>query len=209
MSWGFKPFEALTEAGTNLFAVIDPASPEGVRQRALRDDYNDASDLVLPEGVPAGIRDYFDGARMLWVYGWFYYPFYSMAAVHSYLCVELALDERVAREGIVLTRKQRTLEAKLAVAVERQWFSPDAFGTMRRRIERARFYATEEGITEPLPGLAPEALSADMVRLLSHLRHFRNAAAHPDGLTVWLPGMSYVQLEFVRDLLAQLFPVAS
>jgi hypothetical protein len=209
VGWGFENYEALTEASTNLFVHIDSTSAEGVRPHTLRDDYDAAADLALPSHVPQSVRDYFDGTRMLWLHGWFYYPFYSMAGVHSYLCMELAFKERLRIDSIVLPRRQRTFKGMLQHAINEKWFSPKGFGTIRRRIERENYYANIEAgaFEEPVPdSIDREALLyADMVRLLKYIPSFRNQSAHPDGLTLLLPGMIYTQLEFTRDAIAQLF----
>jgi hypothetical protein len=208
MSWGFKEFETITSPGTDLFVVLDSSVSEGVRSHLLHDDYEAAKELGLPDGVPQSIRDYFDGARMLWLYGWFYYPFYSMAAVHSYLCMELALKERLKTDSVVLPRKQRKFAGMLRFAIEQEWFAPRGFGTIRRRIEREDQYVEEiADLGIPMPSVDRErTLHDDMVRLLGHIRSFRNTAAHPEGLTLLLPNMTYTQLEFTRDAISQLFP---
>ena len=207
LSWGFKDFEAITSPGTDFFVVLDNSTPDGVRAHALRDDYGLAKDLDLPDRVPQSVRDYFDGTRMLWLYGWFYYPFYSMAAVHSYLCMELALKERFRMESVPL----RNFGGMLEYAIGKNWFAPDGFGRFRRRMEYESQYTQEDADDSGswIPAAAVDrdaALHAEMVHLLDHIRSFRNAAAHPDGLMLWLPNMMYAQIEFTRDAIAQLFP---
>jgi len=210
VSWGFKELEAITSQGIDFFVVLDASTPEGVRPQVLRDDYEAAKELALPDPVPQSVRDYFDGTRMLWLYGWFYYPFYSMAAVHSSLCVELALKVRLRVDSVVLPRKRRKFADMLRFAIEQGWFAPRGFGTIRRRIDREDLYAKEEAEVLKSPPLSAKdretQLHEDMVRLLGHIRTFRNTAAHPEGLTLLLPGMTYAQLEFTRDAIAQLFP---
>lgn len=210
MSWGFKEYEAIASRGTDLFVVLDSSTDEGVRPHALRDDYEVVKELALPERVPQSIRDYFDGTRMLWLHGWFYYPFYSMAAVHSYLCVELALKERLRIDSVVLPRDQRNFAGMLGFAIKQDWFTPSQFGTIRRRIEREDLSAEEvaEDLGIPIPrDMDREArLHADMVRMLGYIRRLRNTAAHPHGLTLVLPNMTYAQIEFTRDAIAQIFP---
>lgn len=209
MGWGFKPFDELTRAGADFFEVVDPDAPGGFRRLSLADDYTQAAALTLPSSVPQGVRDYFDGTRMLWVHGWFYYPFYSMAAVHSYFCAELALKTKLRAEGINL-RKRPSFSYLIDVAIRREWFNPLSFGTIRRRVERERVYAELEEDASATISTTSRAyevsIRTDMERLLHHIPHFRNTAAHPDGITLWLPGMTYIKLEFVRDTIAQLFP---
>jgi hypothetical protein len=205
LSWGFKDFQAITSPGTDFFVVLDNSTPEGIRAHALRDDYGLAQELSLPDQVPQSVRDYFDGTRMLWLHGWFYYPFYSMAAVHSYLCMELALKERFRIESVSL----HSFAGMLDYAIKKNWFAPVGFGRFQRRVEHETRYsqmdADDPETSMPASVERDAALHAEMVRLLENIRSFRNAAAHPDGLTLWLPNMTYGQIEFTRDAIVQLF----
>ena len=209
MSWGFRDFDSITRRGHDLFSVLDASSPEGIRPHELHDDYELAKDLALPDHVPASLRDYLDGTRMLWLHGWFYYPFYSMAAVHSYLCMELALKERIQRDSILLPRKQRNFAGMLAFAIENNWFYPHGFARIRRQIEYESQLLTDDSDDQTganqFDGNS-EKWHAWMVRLLEGIRLFRNAAAHPDGLKLLLPNLTYAQIEFTRDAIVQLFP---
>ena len=213
MSWGFRDYDSITRRGHDLFAVLDPTSPEGVRPHELRDDYELAKDLALPDHIPPSIRDYLDGTRMLWLHGWFYYPFYSMAATHSYLCLELALKERFQRDSILLPRKHRNFAGMLAFAIESDWFDPRGFSRIRRQIEYEIEFPVEESDgwnhANQLEDSSEERWHAWMVRLLEGIRSFRNAAAHPDGLTLLLPNLTYAQIEFTRDAIVQLFGVSA
>jgi HEPN domain-containing protein len=212
MSWGFKPLDKITDPSFTAFATIDPDHPGYLRPTELRDYHADAVALALPESVPESVRDYFDAARMLWTYGWYYYPFFSLAAVHGTLCIELALKERFRREGETLPRRKASLESMLREASQRGWIVPEGFATIRRRKENEEYWGRieedlEEG--EVVATLDPEEqatrLKDGMHRLLQTIRYFRNMRAHPKGLSLRLPGTSYTELEFVRDLIAQLF----
>lgn len=212
MSWGFKPLEAITQPGVTAFVTLDPDHPEGLRPTELRDYYEAAADLKLPDSVPEAVREYFDTVRMLWVYGWFYYPFYSVATVHTGLCVEIALKERFRSEGIPLSRKSRTLEKMLEQAVQRRWIRPDGFETIRRREENEAVWIEIEAEWEDelaSPMLAPSErasrMEAGMRRLIDLVRKSRNRRAHPTGLSLLMPGMTYAELQFVCDLIRQLF----
>jgi hypothetical protein len=213
MSWGFKSLDEITEPSVTAFATIDPEHPGYVRPTELRDYHADAMALALPASVPESVRDYFDAARMLWTYGWYYYPFFSLAAVHGTLCIELALKERFRQEGETLSRRMASLESMLGEASQRGWIVPEGFATIRRRKENEEYWGPiEEDIEdiEPVATPNPEKqatrLKDGMHRLLGTIRYFRNVRAHPKGLSLRLPGSSYTELEFVRDLIAQLFP---
>jgi hypothetical protein len=212
MSWGFKSLEAITSPSVTAFSTLDPAHPGFLRPTELRDYHEAAAVLSLPASVPECVRGYFDAVRMLWVYGWFYYPFYSLATIHSGLCVEMALKERFQLEGLVLTRETRRLKNLLEEATRRRWIVPDGFTTIRRRKENENFWLEMDAdIDDEAPGPKLDIVEQEsrleegMQRLLDNMREFRNRGAHPTALPLRLPGMTYTRLEFARDLIAQLF----
>jgi hypothetical protein len=215
VSWGFKALEAITLPSVTAFVTLDPIHPKGIRPTELRDYYEAAADLALPSSVPQDVRDYFDAVRMLWVHGWFYYPFYTLATVHSGLCVEMALRERFRLEGLTFSQRGGALKKMLEEAVHRRWLVPDGFATLRRRKESENFWAEVEADIDgekgpPVLAANEQALrlEAGMRRLLDGIRQFRNIRAHPRGLSLRLPGMTYTELQFVTDLIAQLFAPA-
>jgi HEPN domain-containing protein len=212
MSWGFKALDAMTEPSVTAFATIDRDHPGLLRPTELRDYYADAEALALPASVPGNVSDYFDAARMLWTYGWYYYPFYSLAALHGTLCVELALKERFRQEGETISRRGNSLKSMLSQASQRHWIVPEGFSAIRRRKESEDYWGPieadfEESELAGTPNREEQAarLQAGMHRLLKTIRYFRNIRAHPKGLSLRLPGSAYTELEFVRDLIAQLF----
>lgn len=50
---------------------------------------------TLHEGVPEDIRDYVHVIVTLYLYGWLYYPFYTLASERSFFAVEMALRKRL------------------------------------------------------------------------------------------------------------------
>lgn len=220
MGRSFKAVDEITKSDVAGFVVLDPEAPGFIRPVSLADDYEGALSLALPETVPAIVSTYWDATRMLWLYGWFYCPFYSMATVHANFAVELALKERFRTESIKLSRKNSTLERMLEIAVEREWLVPEQFSNFKRRRQREREWeATRAAIQEvdpdffASPSTPPVDRKAELVgamkRHLETLRRLRNDRAHPDGLYVVVPGMTYSEIEYARDLIAQLFAVAA
>jgi hypothetical protein len=45
--------------------------------------------------VPEDVRSYFNVAVTLYLYGWLYYPFYTLASERSFFAVEMALRKRL------------------------------------------------------------------------------------------------------------------
>jgi len=209
MSKTFKALEEIGKPDVTGFVVIDSeGNPHSI---SLADEYGNAESLELPSSVPENVRLYWDAVRMLWLHGWFYYPFYTMATLHASLAVEMAIKERFEVEGIALTKGNSKFARRLDIAVARGWLVPHDFSNIRRRLEREReseelFAALGEGRAErSLEERNAELLTA-MKRHLETLRLIRNDRAHPDGLSNVLPGMSYDEIEYARDLIAQLFP---
>lgn len=212
----FKPLAEVLEAdSTNAgFVVIDPEAPGYHRTVTLADRYADAESLALPASVPAGIRGYFDAARMLWVYGWLYYPFYTWASLHASICVEMALKQRFREDIEPLPKTRRRFEGMLHEAVDRGWVSPEGMTRIRERYSNPdsivlmelmrREFGAETAASLP----TPEESVAGLKRYLDNVRQLRNIAAHPDGHSYGLPNHGYVGLELARDIIQQLYPTA-
>jgi hypothetical protein len=215
MSRGFKALEDITNPDVTPSVIIDAQEPTLTRPISLADDYREAESLALPGVAPERVVTYWDGVRMLWLHGWFYYPFYSMATLHAALAVEFALKERFKAEGIVLSRNDGKLGRMLDIAVEREWLVPQDFSNVRRGLEAEKEWEENFGVVdevdpEPVDAAASrrdamERLVAVMKRNLKTLREFRNHRAHPKGLYVDFPGATYLKIEYARDLIAQLF----
>ncbi len=66
------------------------------------------ADADLHSGVPAEVRDYFETARRLHIYGLFVYEFFTLAADRALFACELALIEKykIRRPETAATRKR-------------------------------------------------------------------------------------------------------
>ena len=210
MGWGFKSVDELFKPSSEHWVTHDPESDAGFRPRKIEDDHAVAAQLGLGEHVSERIRDYFDAMRMLWVYGHLYYPFFSMAAVHAGLCMELALKERLAAAGVQLPRKKQDLDGRLEYAVAVGWLAPSGFTAIRNRKANRDFFA-EVTQNSGMPGEvseiddSPEGQRVALLEMLKGARLIRNETAHPDFLTLMFPGMALGQLLFTRELIEQLF----
>ena len=81
------------------FVVI---KKEGVRAMVLGDCYEHLEAISLIDAVPDKIRQQFEVARDLILYGWFVYEFYTVASQQAFVCLEFALREacQVANDGV-------------------------------------------------------------------------------------------------------------
>lgn len=220
----FKKLEDLwtPDLSSTGFSVFDASQPDGVRSLKIEDSYATIAKLQLPDSVPIGVRGYFDAARMLWVYGWFYYPFYTWASFHAGACAEMGLRKRLsdAPHLPVKNLKKRkatrprapTFDEMLKEAVTRGWLHADQFTRVRdRRARQHQLVELMRSSSVELPGDQPEPedLTALILRQLDNFRGIRNWQAHPDDFSYMPSGTGFVSLEFTRDLLVQLFPSES
>ncbi|MFH0796323.1 MAG: hypothetical protein V2A65_04610 [Candidatus Omnitrophota bacterium] len=71
-------------------ATIEPLSDKG-RRITIEDLQKYVSEAELKKEVPEKIDGIFEAAKMAFVYSYFYYPFFTIAAHYSLLAVEGAL----------------------------------------------------------------------------------------------------------------------
>lgn len=194
------------------FAVVDLDAPGHLRPITLADTHAQAESLALPRSVPEGIRGYFDAARMLWVHGWLYYPFYTWANLHASICVEMALKQRFREDSVPLPKVRRRFEGMLHEAVDRGWVRPEGMTRIRERHKNPDALALGElmrrelGIELFAPPPTAEEAAADLKRYLDNVRYLRNVAAHPEQHSYGLPNHGFVGLEIARDIIQQLYP---
>lgn len=80
---------------------------QGLRAKALQDQYGTVAKLVLHDGVPREVIVKFETAKNLNLFSWFVYRFHSAARSHAYECLELALRKRFGAEVLALEQKRR------------------------------------------------------------------------------------------------------
>jgi hypothetical protein len=197
----WKLLAQLTEADPSSagFLVLDPSSSSEARRIGPADNYSAASELRLHGGVPPGIRGYFDAALMLWVYGWFYYPFYTWAGFHAGAAAEAALRARFNAPS-----KKRTFASMIDQAVARKWITPERFRRIvLQKEEAARLSEISSDIGE---AAARYDWNEHLRPQLAAFRSVRNWHAHPESLNYVTPHMGYDLLEFSSDIISQLFP---
>lgn len=213
----FKPLAEVLEVDrTNAsFAVIDPQAVGQMRPVTLADRHAQVDSLALPQSVPDGIRGYFDAARMLWVYGWLYYPFYTWASLHASICVEMALKQRFREDSVPLPKARRQFEGMLHEAVDRGWVLSDGMTRMRERYNNPDSMALREFMRRELgaeifaPPPTPDEAVAELKTYLDNVRYLRNTAAHAEQHSYGLPNSGYVGLEIARDIIQQLYPATN
>lgn len=190
----FKPFVELLvpDPSSTMYELLDRSVALGFRPLTVADTYAEMDVLSLPESVPNSVRGYYDATRMMWVYGWYYYPFYTWAVFHAATCVEMGLRLRIDAEGRPVTARQPSFQTMLRHAVKHNWLSLNGFSSFRD---------DRTGQEDAVPDL-----TALLGHFLQTFRRVRNSHAHPSQFGYVLPGHGYRSVRFAHDVLIQLFP---
>jgi len=208
-----EPFKALADLSQSdprnqLWVVIDQSLPGGTRPITLVDEYSEMAYLELPPSVPDDIGHHFAAVRMLWVYGWFYYPFYTWAGFHAAACAESALHRKLGVKETG-TRFGPSFKKLLKIAVGRGLLRDEGFEHARRlrakRDEAREMYREIAQVTGHPKRLHPH-LRRYVDTLVETFPYLRNVQAHPRGYSYTLPGHGRLMIELTRDLITQLFP---
>lgn len=211
----FKTFKEILEpdARHEAFGHPDPTASDGVRRVQLEHQYQAMVDLDLSENVPQDIRSAFNVTRNLWVYGWFCYPFHTLAVFHAFSLLEMSLRRRVDQErsaGRPKSSKSPGLRRLIQIAVRRKWVVDEDI-THARRL-RDRRHELLEYPPEIHHMFAPQdpwdSSSQKYCQILvDTIPWHRNALAHPEKLSIGLPNWSKLDLEIARDIIEALFSV--
>lgn len=114
------------------------------RPRSLAELHAIVSRIDVSRDAPEEVWENFQTARNLVVYSWFVYRFATVAELHAYTCVELALQERV---GGTLGRTPG-LRRLLKHALDEGWLVDDGFRRGRERIARYESGAEDRKMME-------------------------------------------------------------
>ncbi len=209
----FKSLDQLTDPDPRhqSIVLIDPSAPGYRRPLTLADQHARVSELELSESVPETIRSAYAVARMLWVHGWFYWPFYTLASFHAYLCLDMALAIRIAVADGVTDPARRTpsVTKMLERAVAERWVTDAGIAHAQRSREKAQRFVDsfpEEWSSKLAPNPWEESDQHYCKILAETIPKMRNAFAHPKEYWHVMYGSSRLDLENVHGLIQQLFP---
>ena len=195
----------VSDPRNDLWRVPDPSAPDGYRAQTLDDIVAAMAPLELPEYVPEDIATAFAITRNLWIYGWFHYPFYTLAASRAYLCLEVAMRERWNRDnpGAAPKAEPRGLSRLLAVAVKQGWIHNEglqaAEAARRRRSELAAALPAPFNLMFEGDG-HPQGYVQNIAETLPSLR---NSLAHEHSF--WFPHTAEQHIRLVWELIIQVF----
>jgi hypothetical protein len=214
----FKSFDELLLPDVRMGAFARLSPETGPTPVQLRQYHDAMAALTLPTSVPEAVRDYFDATRMLWVYGYCYYPFFTWADLHAGLCAEMALRLRLESTGEIRPGDERvSFRSLLERARARGFLRGEGFAHLQRihatrdaRQASMREAYANSGLPEPQFAEAPAPESFLKV-LEETFPLLRNAQAHPRQMMIFLPSYAALTIELLRDLIVQLFesPAAS
>jgi hypothetical protein len=170
----------------------------------LEKQYESLGYFRLHNGVPESVRSYFDSVVMLCLYGWLYYPFYTLASFLSTTAVEMALRERLPKKLDRKGRDLRGLKSLLQTAGKMGLLRDNGFPSLKYRRENSEMMAEAMGeIGDQPPVLPPEVPYVHI--LVETLPDIRNVLAHPTIHTILTPGMAVDSLILAAEIINQLW----
>jgi hypothetical protein len=161
----------------------------------------------LHQGVPQDIRDYFHVVVTLYLYGWLYYPFYSLASERSFFSVEMAIRKRLPPKKLDKKgRDRRSLTELLLESKDAGLLQDKEFPSLEdRRANADELTRHMVEIPGQEPQLQPEVPHADV--LIATSPWLRNRFAHPDMQTIQTPGQALDSLILAAEIINQLWPI--
>jgi len=164
----------------------------------------------LHEGVPEDIHSYFNAVVTLYLYGWLYYPFYTLASERSFFAVEMALRKRFPPKKLNKKgRDPRFLADLLREARDAGLLRDEGFPSLENR--RANGAELDQHTAEILgredAEPQPEVPYVDV--LIGAFPWLRNRFAHPNMQTIMPPGPALDGLILAAEIINQLWPKPS
>jgi hypothetical protein len=196
-----KKIEEITEPDhrSTGFGMIDVS--DGIsRNMTLGDFYKNAERLRVNEGAPEDVRSYMEAVKTLFVYGWFYYPFFTLSAFMATTAVEMALKRRLQ------TRPDDPsgLKTLFDKAISQGLLRDESFPSREHvQANRAAIFGENAKSSE---GFSVEAGPPYAERVAGFMRHFRNVFAHPSGHWILFPGQALNFLVLAGEVINQLWP---
>jgi hypothetical protein len=157
---------------------------------------------ALRDGVPENVRNYFNTVVTLYLYGWLYYPFFTMAGFLSTFVVEMALrvrfpPKKLSKKGLDL----RYIGTLLSEAKQAGLLRDEDFPSLKNH----KAHSAELNRALGLPA-ASEAEEPYADRLIRWLPKVRNDFAHAKMESILPPGMTLTPLIQAAEIINQLWP---
>jgi len=163
----------------------------------------------LHDGVPDDVHHYFNAVVTLYLYGWLYYPFYTLASERSFFAVEMALRTRLPPKKLDKKgRDPRPLPDVFKQAKAEGLLRDEGFPSLENR--RASAEELDQHMAEILgrgPDPQPEVPYVDV--LIQTFPWLRNRFAHPNMQNIMPPGPALDGLILAAEIINQLWPKPS
>lgn len=179
---------------------VKSLSDGATRSMILADFYRDAESIRINENVREDVRSYMAAVKTLFVYGWFYYPFYTLAAFMATTAAEMALRARLPKKG----NDSRGLGKLFNEALRAGLLGDENFPSREHIRENRVLLFGEEPEPANAPSHEPEKPYAQRVSHL--LTHFRNVFAHPTDHWIMVPGQAFNFLILSGEVINGLWP---
>lgn len=193
-----KRFDELTEPDqrNDLFVRLGP-NGRAWEPLTLEYYYRCAANIMLNPEVPDDIRSYMETLKSLFVYGWYYYPFCTLAGRLVPTLVEMALRARMPKRGEDWRGLRRLFKQALSNGlIKEEWVSGIAgLGPwqLRRGVVPGDALAVRPGIVR-----ANTALEV--------LAEVRNSFVHPEMDQVSFPDAALEAMIICGEIINQVWP---
>lgn len=182
------------------FGVIN-FSNGTTRSMTLADFYKDAESIQVNETAPEDLRSYVEAVKTLFVYGWHYYPFFTLSAFMATTAVEMALKRRLQTKP----HDRSGLKALFDKAISKGLLKDEGFPS-RKHVQSKS--GVVFGESEESSGVLPTEQGPPYAeRVARFVGHFRNVFAHPSGHWILLPGQAIDFLVLAGEVINQLWPL--
>ncbi len=174
-----NPLEQLEpDPRSSAFVKMDATRSEAVSM-TVEDFHQWAQHVNVSDHVPEDVRSYVETIKNLFVFGWYHYPFCTLAAFLATTGVEMALRRRYPRPE----PDRRSFSRLLRRAEADGLLADKEFATLAQR--RADMAA----MLDAIEGQVAEATQPPFAEIIcSSLPRIRNDFAHPGGHWIMPPG---------------------
>lgn len=166
-------------------------SSDGHVRHISREEW--AQRILLPqlvETVPAEIQDLFEVARGAMMYGYFFYPLYTLATEQLYRVVEAAVSYKYELAGgPKQLLNSQTKKTKFPVFVDKiDWLFNAGVLTDTSDVQRQQAIAWFREFIPDVDEAAIQVIGIRSEKRVWHsIRHLRNHASHPSRQTIRAP----------------------
>jgi hypothetical protein len=197
-----KDADELLAPDKRRLGLLDPDTGES-QPVTIEQHHSTISNISLRECIPEDVRDHFDSARMVYVYGWLYYPLFAVAQFLATVTLEFALRKRLPFEGKNRRDDRRGLASLLKTAFSQGIVKQEKFANWQDIVAEQTRWAN---IRTEITGAEHRFdRAAHRKFLIGYLPLLRNNYAHPHIHTIVMPSDAQDTIVVVAEILNQLW----